>query len=577
VKRTGASLVVQALEQVGVRYTFGIPGVHNTEIYDELNRSEKIQPVLVTHELGAAFMADGVSRTSDTVGTLCIVPAAGTTHAMSGIGEAYLDGVPMLVITGGIRRDSGKHYQLHQIDQRKLVEAVVKGSWVITDHAAIVPTIHAAYDLAISGVPGPVFIEVPVELQLFRGEVPDPPAYVPQRTRKAPDPSAIREAARLLHEATRPGIYLGWGAREASADAARVAELLDAPVATTLQGLSVFPSDHPLHVGMGYGRSAVPAAENAFRECDALLAVGLRFAELGTASYGQPVPRNLVHVDIDPTVFHKNYPARIAVESDAADALRALASELAGLGTRTKGDPSLAARIAADKAAYAKEWTGARNAERVSPGHFFVALRRRLPDDAYLAVDDGNHTFLAAELFPCRRSKHFVSPTDYNAMGYCVPAAIGIKLAHPESQVVGIVGDGAFLMTGLELLTASTLNLGVVICVFHDGELAQISQFQQVPLNRKTCTVLGKLGVEGVAHATGAAFVAMRHDGEIESALDHAFAAAAKGQPAIVDVRIDYSKKTRFTQGVVKTNLGRFPLGEKVRFIGRAIARHTLG
>ncbi len=576
-QRTGASLVVHALEQIGVRATFGIPGVHNTEIYDELHKSAKITPVLVTHEMGAAFMADGVSRTTDSIGTLCIVPAAGTTHAMSGIGEAYLDGIPMLVITGGVRRDIGRHYQLHAIDQQRLVAGLVKKSWVIRSHADIVPTLYEAYETAISGVPGPVFVEIPVELQLFRGEVVDLPAYRPSARRKTPDAAAIREAARLLHGARRPGLYLGWGARDATAQAIQAAELLEGPVSTTMQGLSVFPANHPLHTGLGFGASSVPAAENAFRDCDALLAVGVRFSELGSASYGLPVPPALVHVDIDPEVFHKNYPARIAIEGDAKDVLDALVAELRTLGTRRSADLGLQQQIAEDKAAYFAEWTAARNPDRVGPGHFFAALRKRLPDDAFVAVDDGNHTFLTAELFPCRRSRTLVSPTDYNAMGYCIPAAIGIKLMHPDKPVVGIVGDGAFLMTGLEILTATTHNLGVVFFVFHDGELGQISQFQQVPLNRKTCTVLGKVSVEGVAIATGAAYVAMRNDDGIEPALDQAFAIAAKGQPVIVDVRIDYARKTRFTKGVVKTNLSRFPLGEKVRFIGRAVVRHVTG
>ncbi|HNM06035.1 MAG TPA: thiamine pyrophosphate-binding protein, partial [Leptospiraceae bacterium] len=166
-KKTGASLIVHALEQIGVRYTFGIPGVHNTELYDELGKSEKIQPVLVTHESGGAFMADAISRTSSSVGTLVIVPAAGATHSLSGIAEAYLDGVPMLIISGGIRTDSGKAFQLHDIDQGKLVGGAVKKYIKISRHTEIIPSIYEAYNTAVSGEPGPVFVEVPVNIQLF--------------------------------------------------------------------------------------------------------------------------------------------------------------------------------------------------------------------------------------------------------------------------------------------------------------------------------------------------------------------------------------------------------------------------
>ena len=150
-QRTGASLAVYALEQIGVRYTFGIPGVHNIELYDELNNSKQIEPILVTHEGGAAFMALGASCTSDSIGTLMIVPAAGTTHAMSGIGEAFLDGIPMLIISGGTRLDTGKSYQLHQLDQGNLVREITKAYFKITSHEEVIATLYKSYDIAISG------------------------------------------------------------------------------------------------------------------------------------------------------------------------------------------------------------------------------------------------------------------------------------------------------------------------------------------------------------------------------------------------------------------------------------------
>ena len=158
-KKTGAYLVTYALEQIGVQYTFGIPGVHVTELYDELNKSKQIQPILVTHEGWGAFMADAISRTTDTIGTLVIVPAAGMTHALSGIGEAYLDGIPMLIISGGIRRDLDKSFQLHFLDQEKVLDGIVKKYYLIQKHEEIIPTIFEAYKIAKSGKPGPVFVE----------------------------------------------------------------------------------------------------------------------------------------------------------------------------------------------------------------------------------------------------------------------------------------------------------------------------------------------------------------------------------------------------------------------------------
>jgi acetolactate synthase-1/2/3 large subunit len=578
-KRTGARLAVHALEQLGIRHTFGIPGVHNTELYDELGKSDTVTPILVTHEGGGAFMADGVSRTSDQTGTLVIVPAAGMSHAMSGIGEAFLDGIPMLVISGGIRRDSGKHYQLHAVDQGRILDGIIKQYTLVESHADVIPAIYDAFDTAHAGEPGPVFVEIPVELQLFRGEVDGMPAYTPPA---APDPAFdaadIERAAELLMQAEHPGIYVGWGAVDAHEQTAQIADRLVAPVATTLQGLSAFPATHPLHVGVGFGPSAVPAAQEAFDDCDALLAVGCRFGELATGSYGMEVPERLIHVDINPEVFDKNYPAEIAIEGDATQVLHALADALdAHAGTVPRSRDALTSQIREAKHDYQSSWRTETNDEQVSPGPFFHHLRETLDDDVQLVVDDGKHTFLAAELFPVHRPRGFISPSDFNCMGYCVPAAIGAKLARPDRQVAAIVGDGAFLMTGMELLTAATHDLGVMVFVFHDGELGQISQFQSIPLNRKTCTVLNDFRVEGVADAVGAHFLAMETDADIEPVLDEATAVSAGGRPVLVDVNIDYSRRTQMTKGVVKTNLGRFSAGEKVRFLARAAKRHLLG
>lgn len=576
-KKTGAQLLRFALEQLPVAHTFGIPGVHNTEIYDELSQSDLIEPILVTHEGGAAFMADAVSRTSANIGTLLIVPSAGVTHAMSGIAEAYLDGIPMLIISGGVRRDIGKSFQLHQWDQHRFLASATKQTVLIQAHDQIIPCVYEAYDIAVSGKPGPVFIEIPAELQLYKGVVKNMPLYAPKAHDAAPAVEKIEPAVDYLINAQKPGIFAGWGAREAEQQLKDIAELLNAPVATTLQGLSVFPADHPLHTGMGFGAYSVPASANAFKDCDCLLAVGVSFGEIPTGSFGMVVPENLIHVDIDPEVFNKNYPARVVIQGDSVGVLDALLKLLQEKrGAIQSRNHAIREQISRDKAAYFKEWEQLKT-DKVNPRLFFSALRKKLDRDAIVVVDDGNHTFLTAELFESHRSKHLILPSDFNCMGYCVPAAIGAKLANPAKQVVGIVGDGAFLMTGMEMLTAAVNNLGIVYFVFHDGELSQIAQGQAIPYNRKTCTILGNIHIKGVAEATGAFFIEIRNNGELETQISQAFEIASKGQPVLVDVTIDYAKQTRFTQGVVKTVFKRFPLGDKVRFIGRSLKRRITG
>jgi acetolactate synthase-1/2/3 large subunit len=582
VSRTAASLLREALENVGVRFTFGIPGVHNTEIYDELSKSETITPVLVTHEGGAAFMADAVSRSGTSLGTMVIVPAAGVTHAASGIAEAFLDGIPMLVIAGGIRRDTGRRYQLHDVNQHAMLKPITKGTFLIERHADVMPTIHEAVRLATCGEPGPVFVEVPVDLQLMTGDpgaAPLPRHHGPATPEARCTAASIATAAELLRNAHRPTIFIGWGAIDASVEVATLAEKLGAPVSTTLQGASAFPANHPLHAGFCLGRAAVPAVEQSFADTDCLLAVGTRFGEIATGSYGWTPPANLIHVDVNPAVFDANYPARVALEGDAKLVLQKLFTALGEerITASVARRAAIEATIREQKSAYLEEWMRHDSRGRVNPARFFTGLRRQLADDATVVLDDGNHTFLAVELLPIHRPRGLISPTDFNCMGYCVPATIGAKLARPQAQVVGIVGDGALRMTAMELATATAQRLGVVIFVFSDGELAQIAQAQEIPYNRKTCTVLGPLDIAGVAQATGAHFLKIGSDADVDRVIGEAFGVAKQNRPVLVDVAVDYSKRTRFTEGVIKTNLERFDLGTKTRLVGRALWRRVTG
>ncbi len=576
-RKTGAWLVRYALEQIGVKHTFGIPGVHNTEIYDELNNSESIEPILVTHEASGSFMADAISRTSGSIGTMMIVPAAGASYSSAGMGEAYMAGVPMLVIAGGIRSNSDYRYQLHDMDQHTMLKPVTKETYFIEHHKDIIPTIFEAYDTAMSGLPGPVFVEVPVNLQMDKGDVVELPVYRALNRSVELDIDAIDKAVEQLCNANKPGLFVGWGAKESTEWLIKIAELLNAPVSTTLQGLSVFPANHALHVGMSFGPAAVPAATNAFKHCDCMLAVGTRFAEIPTGSFGVTVPKKLIHIDIDSRVFNANYPASVTIEGDAASVLERLYDVLSQRPAPKNEREAVATEIRKDKLQYDEEWASHDSEGRVNPAAFFKGLRSQLADDDYVVADDGNHTFLAAELMPIHKSKHFISPSDFNCMGYCVPAVIGTKLVNPEKQVVGIIGDGAFAMTCMEILTASRLKIAGIFFVFHDGELSQISQAQEIPYNRKTCTVLGDIDISGVARATGARFLSLECDADISSVIQKSLELANSGVPVVVDVNVDYSKRTRFTKGIVGTNLKRFEMGTKARFIGRAVKRKITG
>ena len=498
----------------------------------------------------------------------------------------------MLVISGGVRSDSEFKYQLHDMDQHALLKPITKARFKIAHQNEILDTFYKAYEIAISGEPGPVFIEVPVNIQLYTASVEQPKTYeqfkaeqTSSSDKAGTDQDQIESAATLLLEANSPGLFLGWGAVDVSKATMKIADLIGAPAATTLQGLSAFPANHPLHTGMSFGPAAVPAATKAFAKCDAMLAIGTRFGEIGTGSFGVTVPEKLIHIDINPNVFSANYPAQVTIEGDAKIIVPKL---LNALEKRLENNAELIEKIAVrksglikqisdDKANYREEWRKHDSGEQVNPVVFFDALRKKLSDDGFVVVDDGNHTFLTAELMPIHTPRSMISPTDFNCMGYAVPATISTKLMHPTKDVVGIIGDGAFLMTCMEITTAARNKLGALFVIFNDGELSQISQAQQVPYNRKTCTVLHTSRFEGIALATGAEYIRIDNNNEVTSSLDKAWLEAAKGKPVIIDVNIDYSKKTRFTKGIVGTNLKRLPLNMKIKMISRALVRKVTG
>ncbi len=574
-KLTGGEIVVRALADEAVRYTFGIPGTHNIELYDALAESDRVRPVLVTDEQSASFMADAHWRASGRLACVNVVPGAGLTHALSGVAEAYMDNVPLLVLGCGIRQDLKKAYQLHDIDQLAVVRPVTKDAFRIERGADLYPEIRRACALARAGTPGPVMVEVPVNLYLTRHEV-DPAGW--GAPAPMPPPVASMEqldqvAAVLNGPAARPLVYLGLGAAGAGVDLVALAERLEAPVATTFQGKGVFPESHPLFLWNGFGDAAPPFARQVARGRAGTLAIGCRFSEVGTGSYGLTPPPPLIHVDIDPTVPGRNYPTDVAVAADASAFVRALLPRL----TRRAPDAALRAGIRAGHDRVWRDWLARASRERVTPALLLRSLQETFGADTIFTTDSGNGTFLAMECLRLESPGKFLAPVDYSCMGYAVPAALGAKLARPECPVVALAGDGAFLMTGLELLTAANQDIPIAVFVLRDRELAQIAQFQATALNRKTASVLPDYDACGLAAGLGVEGMHLARDPDVAPVLARVRDRLASGQPVLVDVAIDYSEKTFFTTGVVKTNLLRFSWPERLRFIGRAVKRKLFG
>jgi acetolactate synthase I/II/III large subunit len=572
-KLTGGAIVARALADEGIALTFGIPGTHNIELYDALAASRAVRPVLVTDEQSASFMADGHWRASGRLACVNVVPGAGLTHALSGIAEAFLDTVPLLVLGCGIRQDIPRAYQLHDIDQLAVARPVTKAAFRIERGEDLYPEIRRACALARAGAPGPVMVEIPVDLYLHQYDL--DPGHFQAPTRAAPPSGAeaLPAVAALLNDpGARPLLYAGLGAARAASELVMLAERLDAPVATTFQGKGVFPESHPLFLWNGFGAAAPPFAREVVAGRRVTLAVGCRFSEVGTGSYGLEPPGPLIHVDIDPSVPGRNYPVERAVTADAA----AFLSGLVPLVTQRPSDPALRRAIATGHQDVWKEWLSHQSAH-VTPARLLRALQDTLGPETIFTTDSGNGTFLAMECLRLGAPGKFLAPVDYSCMGYAVPAAIGAKLARPDCPVVALAGDGALLMTGLELLTAVTERLGLAVLVLRDRELAQISQFQATALNRKTASELADYDAGGIAAALGVEALALERDGDIPAVLRRVREITAEERPVLVDVAIDYSRRTYFTSGVVKTNLLRLPWRDRLRFIGRALTRRVLG
>jgi acetolactate synthase-1/2/3 large subunit len=567
-KMTGADIVVRALEDEGIPFTFGIPGTHNIELYDSLARSAKVRPILVTDEQSASFMADGVARSSGLLAAANVVPGAGLTHALSGIAEAYLDCIPLLVLACGIRRDTGKAYQLHAVDQLAIARPVTKAQFLIERGEDIYGTIRRACQVARAAPAGPVFVEVPAEHYIFRHDV-DLDAWRPEPAEPPTLRAAELERARgMLAACRRPLLYLGLGAAGAGAELVALAERLEAPVATTFQGKGIFPESHPLWLWCGFGASAPGFVQKIAAGCDLTLAIGCRFGEVGTGSYGLEIPGKLIHVDIDSSVLDKNYRADLAVVADAVPFI-------AGLSNLPARGPDAALREAI-RAGHAKVWAGweaPADAEKVTPPQLLKAVQELVGPSAIYTTDSGNGTFLAVECLRLDRPRSFLAPIDYSCMGYAVPSALGAALACPDRPVVSLAGDGAFLMTGLELLTAAQQQLPVMVLLLRDRELAQIAQFQQTALGRKSCSELPDYDLPAFCRAVGAEYLMLAKNAEIDAVLRQACALMEAKRPVVVEVAIDYSRKTYFTNGVVRVNLARLPWPDRLRMVVRALSR----
>ncbi len=570
---TGADALVETLLQEGVGCVYGIPGAQENELWDAM-KSKHLPYLLVTHEFSAACMADGYARSTGRPGVMCIVPGPGLTNSLTGLGEALLDSIPIVCIVGDVAHHGNQAhaFQVHDLNQAAILQPVTKRV-IAVQHACEIPNaVRQAFQCACSGEPGPVGVVIPYNLLIESCRYncgPLAAAGVPF------DAGCVQRALQLLSDTRlRVGIYAGLGCMDHSDELVRLAEILQAPVATSMSGKGAFPENHPLAVGWGYGPQGTLAAEEAFKHRDLVLAIGVKYGEVSTGYYSDPQTRYLIHVDANADNLGRVMRTTVCVHSDAGAFLQqALAQENC---LRRPANTHLVESIRASKCEEARQWAHTYARCGVDPMCLILALRRAACADALLFVDVTVSQYLATEAFTVCQPRTFFNPTNNQAMGWSIPAAIGAQRVQLGRQVLTLTGDGCFLMSGMEISTAAREHLPVKFFVLDDQAYHYMQELQRAAYLRTTATILARLDYRSLALGWGVGYEEITCGDSLEARLSAILACPG---PVLVRVVTDYSRRPirwltaargRFTQDLTLEQKRRF----LTRIGTRALDRH---
>jgi acetolactate synthase-1/2/3 large subunit len=564
---TGAQAAVAALCLERVPCVFGVPGAQNNEFWDAM-KSAELPYLLVTNESSASVMADGSARATGRVGAFSVVPGPGMTNSLTGIGEALLDSVPIVgLITDVDRRPGAPAFQVHSTSNapvlRPLCKAVLEAR-----HPAQVPfLIHDAFRIARAGEPGPVAVILPFHLLTeswnYDGVAP-PPHPAPL------DEAAYRRALGVLSDRrARVGIYAGMGCLDVGPALACAAEILQAPVATSVSGKGSIPDSHPLAVGWGYGAQGTRAAEKAFKEVDLVLAVGVKYSENSTASYAIPAHDKVIHVDANPGNIGRNVPACVGVHADARQFFARLVSDAESV--RRPANFALVRRIARHRDLDRRENAKVQITQGVDPMLFLLQLRCALGPEELIFVDVTASSHWAAEAIDLQGPRRFFTPANNQAMGWAIPAAVGAQKARPDRVVASITGDGCFLMSGLEMSTAARAGLPVKFFVLDDGAYHYMQMLQEPTFRRTTATELARVDFGHYAAAMGLAYNLIEHNSDLPGGVSRA---VGHPGPILTRVVVSYEGREIRWLGAAKSAYIKHLSGDqKLRMAGRIASR----
>lgn len=482
-KMTGAQCLIKALEDVGVDTIFGYPGGQAIDIYNALYDSKKLHHILVRHEQGAAHAADGYARATGKVGTVIVTSGPGATNTVTGISTAYMDSIPMVVITGQVATSSLGSDAFQESDMTGITMPIVKHSYLVHDPKDLPEIIAEAYYIASTGRPGPVVIDVPGNVSKAQNVPYHFPEEVKLESYKPTykgNSKQVKSAVRALEKAERPIIYAGGGilSSNASAELLDLAETLQIPVVVSLIGKSCMPEDNPLCLGMP-GMHGSRAANAALQNSDLIFAVGTRFADRVTGRLSAFAPdAKVIHVDIDPAEIGKNRNADIPVVGDAKLVLAAINEQL----HKDQAQPVDAEWVAKiDAIRRESPFYYEKRDDAIQPEYALELLDKLTKDkDAIFTTEVGQHQMWAAQYLHCTRPRTFLSSGGAGTMGFGFPAAIGAQEGCPDSLVVCVAGDGSLQMNIQEMATAYEAGTPVKVLLLNNSTLGMVHQWQDL-------------------------------------------------------------------------------------------------
>ena len=543
-KLSGAEMVVQSLLDEGVEYVFGYPGGSVLDIYDAIHQSS-LNHVLVRHEQGAVHMADGYARSTGKVGCVLVTSGPGATNAITGILTAYTDSVPLVIITGQVPSSLIGSDAFQECDMIGISRPVVKHSFMIKDPQEIPETIKKAFYIASTGRPGPVVIDIPKDMvnpaNKFAYEYPKEMALRSYNPTIQGHKGQIKRALKTLMVAKKPVLYVGGGviSAECSNELVDFAKKLNLPVTSSLMGLGAYPSSDRQFLGM-LGMHGTYEANNAMHESDLILGIGVRFDDRTTANLTKYCPNaKVIHVDIDPASISKTVQAYIPIVGSAKNVLDEFLSLLE--------DENLV-KNQADLTAWWKqidEWKAKdclkfeESSEVIKPQQVIRLIHKLTNGEAYVASDVGQHQMFAALHYGFDKPRRWINSGGAGTMGFGLPAAIGVKFAHPEATVVCVTGDGSIQMNIQELSTAKQYDTPIVIVSLNNRFLGMVKQWQDIIYQgRHSQVYMNSLpDFAKLAEAYGHIGITIDHPSELEEKLTQAF--SIKDKLVFVDVRID--------------------------------------